>query len=123
MERLLAVSLLRILEQKPIVEIDEETLVLADIAQRALNRLEQTVTLHLKTRMGAKIATEFSKTLTSGRRTHDFAITADEAGAVGSPVKTRMSSQAPGVHAHDPRLLRETLCVAYLPTLHFGNDK
>jgi ClpP class serine protease len=38
-----ASSHLRVVEQKPIAEIDDETLVLADIAENAIAQLEQTI--------------------------------------------------------------------------------
>ncbi|WP_036283911.1 hypothetical protein [Methylocystis sp. ATCC 49242] len=122
-EGLPAVSLLRVLEQKPVAEIDDETLVLADIAQKALTQLEQTVAQLLKSSMGATAASELSKTLTSGRWTHDYAITAEEARDMGLPVKTRMPSEVLELLALYPQPILEMPSVEYLPTPHSRNGK
>jgi ClpP class serine protease len=101
-----ASSLLRVVEQKPIAEIDDETLVLADIAEKAIAQLEQTVAQLLMDHMEASRADEIAKTLTSGRWTHDYAIAADEARNLGLPVKTEMPPEVLELVALYPRPIR-----------------
>lgn len=122
-EGLPAVSLLRVVEQKPIEEIDDDTLVLADIAKKAIAQQEQTVTQLPQERMGAAPAEELSKKLTSGRWTHDYAMTADEAHDMGLPVKTEMPPEVLDLLALYPQLLLEMPCVEYLPNPHSRNAK
>ncbi len=122
-EGLPAVSLLRVIEQKPIEEIEDDTLVLADIAKKAIAQQEQTVTRLLQDRMGAALAEELSKKLTSGRWTHDYAITADEAQELGLPVKTEMPSAVLDLLALYPQPILEMPCVEYLPNPHSRSVK
>jgi ClpP class serine protease len=122
-EGLPAVSLLRVVEQKPIEEIDDDTLVLADIARKALSQQEQTVSQLLHKKMGAEMAEELSKTLTSGRWTHDYAITADEAREMGLPVKIEMPPEVLDLLALYPQPLLEMPCVEYLPNPHSRNTE
>lgn len=122
-EGLPAVSLLRVIEQKPIAEIDDETLVLADVAQKALAQLEQTATQLLTDRMGATRAAELAKTLTNGRWTHDYAITAAEARELGLPVKTEMPPEVLELLARYPQPIRGVPSVEYLPSPHSRNTK
>lgn len=122
-EGLPAVSLLRVLEQKSVSDIDDETLILADIARKALAQLEQAVTELLKGRMGATAAAELSRHLTGGRWTHDYAITAEEARDLGLPVKIRMPKEALDLLALYPQPILEIPSVEYLPTPHSRNSK
>ncbi len=122
-EGLPAVSLLRVVEQKPVSEIEDDTLVLADIAKKALAQQEQTVTQLLQARMGASRAEELSKKLTSGRWTHDYAITAEEAHDLGLPVETEMPPEVLDLLALYPQPILEMPCVEYLPNPHSRNVK
>lgn len=122
-EGLPAVSLLRVVEQKPIAEIDDETLILADIAKKALTQLEQTATQLLVDRMDAASAAQLATTLTNGRWTHDYAITAAEAGELGLPVNTKMPPEVIALLALYPQPVRGMPSVEYLPSPHARNAK
>lgn len=113
-----ASSLLRVVGQKPIAEIDDETLVLADIAEKALAQLEQTVAQLLADHMEVSRADEIAKTLTSGRWTHDYAITADEARNLGLPVNTEMPPEVLELLSLYPQPIRGVPSVEYLPGPH-----
>lgn len=122
-EGLPAVSLLRVVEQKPIAEIDDDTLVLADIAQKTLAQPEQTVMQLLASRLGTKSAAELAKTLTSGRWTHDYAITADEARDLGLPVSVQLPKEVLDLLALYPQPILEMPSVEYLPSPHSRSPK
>jgi ClpP class serine protease len=122
-EGLPAVSLLRVVDQKPIAEIDDETLILADIAQKALAQLEQTTTRLLAVRMEETRAAELAKTFTNGRWTHDYAITANEARALGLPVRIEMPPEVLELLALYPQPIRGMPSVEYLPSPHSRNAK
>ena len=118
-----AVSLLRVMEQKPIAEIDDETIILADVAQKSLAQLEQAVTEILGCRMAATAAKKLAKTLTGGRWTHDYAIRADEARDLGLPVTTEMPPQVLELLALYPQPVLQIPSVEYLPSPHSRNAK
>ncbi|HEY0583254.1 MAG TPA: ATP-dependent Clp protease proteolytic subunit, partial [Chloroflexota bacterium] len=87
-----AASLLKVVEQKPIQEIDDQTLIEADQARKALNQVERFVTNLLSERLGER-APELAHTLASGTWTHDYPITVREARNLGLPVSTDMPTE------------------------------
>ena len=113
-----AVSLLKVIQQKPIEDIDDETLVLADVAEKGLAQVVRAVRELLKDHMTPERAEELTKTLTSGRWTHDYAITADEALELGLPVRTDMPPEILDLLSLYPQPIRAIPSVEYLPTPH-----
>jgi ClpP class serine protease len=88
-----AASILRAVEEKPVSEVEDTTLILADVSRKAVKQTRSFVFNLLKDRMGDEKATELALVLTEGRWTHDYPITAEEAQALGLPVNTDLSSQ------------------------------
>lgn len=82
-----AASILKAVEQKPKEKLDDETLILADIASKAITQVEETVTEILKGKLGDEKARELAQRLTSGTWTHDFPIPCDALIAFGLPVR------------------------------------
>ncbi|MCA7118462.1 MAG: hypothetical protein LGL72_03455 [Acidibrevibacterium sp.] len=85
-----AASLLRVIEQKPIAEIDDETLVLADVGRKAIAQVKATAEELLAHRLPAADAKRIAETLATGTWTHDYPLSAAEAKALGLPVSTDM---------------------------------
>ncbi len=85
-----AASLIKVVEQKPIAEIDDQTLVLADIGRKAVAQIKQTATELLTHRMPADKAQALAEKLSTGTWTHDYPIFADIAQELGLPVSTKM---------------------------------
>jgi len=88
-----AASLIKVVEQKPISEIDDETLIQADVARKAIRQLRDAATALLSRHMPAEQAQALGQRLSSGEWTHDYPITADEAKMLGLPVSTDMPPQ------------------------------
>src|SRR5438445_313976 len=74
-----AASIVKVARQKPIAEMDDQTLILADQAEKALTQMEVEVRELLVDRYPAEKAAELSKLLTSGSWTHDYPITFERA--------------------------------------------
>src|SRR5207237_849380 len=85
-----AASIVRAARQKPIAEVDDKTLILADQAEKALFQMEHEVTDLLGRKFPAEKATELAKLLTSGTWTHDFPITCERGQELGLPVRDDM---------------------------------
>jgi ClpP class serine protease len=83
-----AASILKVLDQKDRNEIDDKTLVMADIARKAMTQVEDAVKKLVQKRMGDEDAYVLAHTLTEGRWTHDFPIDAELAQSLGMPVTT-----------------------------------
>ncbi len=81
-----AASILRAVEQKSKDEVDDETLIFADMGSKAIRQTREVVFELVKDRMGDEKAAVLAETLTDGRWTHDYPITEDEAIALGFPV-------------------------------------
>lgn len=86
-----AASILKVVEQKPIGEIDDQTLIMADLSRKAIAQVQRFVRTLLKdTVPNQKIAPEKIESvvdaLTTGKVTHDYPITVEEASEMGLPV-------------------------------------
>jgi len=90
-----AASILKVLEDKPIAEIDDHTLILADQARKAMNQVCRSVKELLADDMGEERGEELARLLTHGTWTHDYPITCEEARQMGLPVRCDMPPEAP----------------------------
>jgi len=85
-----AASILRVAEQKEKNKVDDETLILADIAAKAVEQVRDVVTSILRDKMGEEKARELAHILTCGRWTHDYPLTCEMLQSFGLPVVCRM---------------------------------
>ena len=110
-----AASLLQVLEKKPIAEIDDNTVALADIGRKATGQIIASATEFLKDRMGEDKAKALAVKLASGVWTHDYPILPDEARRLGLPVSTEMPDEVLELMTFYPQPVRPTGGVEYLP--------
>lgn len=113
-----AASILRVLKDKPIEHVDDETLVLADMARKAIFELRRAVMQLLEQRMAPAAAEELAGRLAEGHWTHDWPISAEEAGALGLPVSTDMPEAVLELMSLYPQPVRSQPGVEYLPAPH-----
>ena len=85
-----AASLIKVVEQKPIAEIDDETLVMADVGRKAIAQVKQSTSDILKKRLAPDKADALAEKLSTGTWTHDFPLFAATAKELGLPVSTEM---------------------------------
>jgi ClpP class serine protease len=111
-----AASILKVLERKPISEIDDETLILADVAEKAIrqvkNRVVDVLSDHLDTERSEHIAT----LLTTGTWTHDYPISVGEARDMGLPISTEMPAEVYQLMNLFPQTMQQRPSVEYIPT-------
>ena len=86
-----AASVLQVMKQKPIEEIDDQTIIMADLSQKAIAQVQRFVRTLLKDEIPKpKIAPEniegIIDLLTTGKITHDCPITVEEASKIGLPI-------------------------------------
>lgn len=110
-----AASILKVVEQKPIQDIDDQTLILADQAKKAIAQVQQGVFEILAKKMPADKAEYISKTLTCGKWTHDYAITFKEAKELGLPVNDQMPKEIWHLLQLYPQPVRRQPTVDYVP--------
>ena len=85
-----AASLLKVVEQKDVNEVDDKTLILADVARKAVAQVKSRAQSILAEHMDAERAEALAQVLTEGRWTHDYPITVEEAQELGLKVSTDM---------------------------------
>jgi ClpP class serine protease len=85
-----AASLLKVVEQKDVNEVEDKTLILADVAQKAITQVKSRAQSILSEHMDAERAEALAQVLTEGRWTHDYPITVEEARELGLKVSTDM---------------------------------
>jgi len=110
-----AASLLKVLETKPPAEIDDRTIVLADQAEKAIAQVKASVRQLLGHKMSAEKAEELSSILSTGKWTHDYPITFEEARDLGLPVSNEMPEKILRLLQLYPQPVRRQRTVEYLP--------
>ena len=86
-----AASILKVLEAKPIDQIDDQTLVTADVARKAINQVQRFVRTLLedtvpRQKVDPANIDKIIDRLTTGQVTHDYPITVEEATDMGLPI-------------------------------------
>lgn len=110
-----AASVLKVLERKPISEIDDDTLILADVAEKAIRQVKATVKQLLRKHMDEARAEAIATTLSTGTWTHDYPITVSEARELGLPVSTDMPKEIYQIMALYPQTAQRRPSVEYIP--------
>jgi ClpP class serine protease len=116
-----AASVLKVLEQKEAKDVDDQTLILADVSKKAIAQVKRTAQHLLEGKMEAKKAAELARTLSEGRWTHDYPILPDEARELGLPVHTDMPQAILELMSLYPQPTRALPSVEYLPEKRSGN--
>src|SRR5712671_5083491 len=117
-----AASLIKVVEQKPIAEIDDKTLIEADQARKSLNQVETFVRKMLEERMGEK-AGPLAHLLASGTWTHDYPITVGEAREMGLTVSTAMPNEVYELMGLYPQTAQRRPSVEYVPLPYRGRQR
>lgn len=110
-----AASLLAVRAAKPLEHIEDETLVFADQAEKALKQLHAIVCEMLADKVTPEAAEQLAKLLTQGSWTHDYPITCDQAKNLGLNVSTAMPSEFMQLMTLFPQPVRRTSSVEYGP--------
>ena len=111
-----AVSLLKVVEHKPISEIDDQTLILADVGRKALEQVHKTVVeILMGNGMAKEKAEELAIALASGQWTHDYPIDFEEAKALGLPVSSDIPTEVHDLMSFYPQAPSRRPSVQYIP--------
>jgi len=103
-----AASLIKVVGQKPVAEIDDNTLIMADVGQKAIAQVKAAAREFLERRLSPKQAETLAETLSSGRWTHDYPISAAEAKQLGLPVTTDMPDDVLEMMSLYPQPVRQS---------------
>ena len=110
-----AASLLKVVAQKPIERIRDETLVFADVGKKAIEQLRVAAHELLQGRLPGERADELARKLSEGTWTHDYPISAAEAKSLGLNVSTDIPAEILDLLSLYPQPTRTQGGVEYLP--------
>ncbi|MDZ4133558.1 MAG: ATP-dependent Clp protease proteolytic subunit [Dethiobacteria bacterium] len=110
-----AASLIKVLETKPIAEIDDQTIILADVAAKALRQVKITVQNLLTKHMDEEKAEKTAELLTQGTWTHDYPIDVAQIAALGLNVSTTMPEEIYALMSMYPQPRTARPSVEYSP--------
>jgi ClpP class serine protease len=111
-----AASIIKVAAEKPLSEIEDQTLVFADLGHKAIAQLRRQACELMRVPMPAEKASELAEKLTSGRWTHDYPISAAEARELGLAVNTDMPEEILELMALFPQPVRITESVVFGPS-------
>lgn len=118
-----AASVLKILEKKDVNEIDDQTLILADIAEKAIRQVKEFVKELLKGKCNEEEAEELADKLTSGYWTHDYPITVEQARELGLKVSTDMPEEIYALMELYKQTEQRRPSVQYIPVPYHKTEK
>ncbi|MGQ9455077.1 MAG: SDH family Clp fold serine proteinase [Armatimonadota bacterium] len=110
-----AVSILKAVEAKPVSEVDDRTLIYADIARKAIDQVKCILKYLLAEKFDEAKAEELASTLCEGRWTHDYPITVDELQQMGIPVSTDVPPEVYDLMDLYPQPAQRRPSVEYIP--------
>ncbi|WP_457750672.1 SDH family Clp fold serine proteinase [Thermococcus sp.] len=108
-------SIIRAVEKKGVEKVDDQTLILADVAEKAVNQVREFVYNLLKDRYGEEKAKELAQILTEGRWTHDYPITYDHANELGLHVSTDVPEEVYGLMELYKQPMKQRGTVEFMP--------
>ncbi len=118
-----AASLVKLVQTKPIADIDDRTWILADVGRKALDQLRVQLAALLAEHFPEEKAGELALTLSEGRWTHDFPITFEEAQALGLRVTKGLLAEFYQLMSLYPQPVKRLPTVEYIPHPRFKEPK
>lgn len=118
-----AASLIKVVEQKPIERISDQTLIMADVGRKAIEQVRKAAFELLDGRLPKEKAEELAQKLSVGTWTHDYPIGAREAKGMGLNVNTDMPTEILDLLSLYPQPTRtDSGGVEYLPGPRVGRQ-
>jgi ClpP class serine protease len=95
---------------------DDRTLILADIAEKALRQVYEVVRALILDKLPEEQAAELARLLSQGTWTHDYPIDVDQIRRFGLPVSTDLPREVYELMSLYPQLAQRRPSVEYVPT-------
>jgi len=110
-----AASVLKVIAKKPAKDIEDETLIMADQAEKAIIQVRESVKELLQGKPSNGKVDELARLLSEGTWTHDFPITYERAKALGLHVNADIPDDVLKLMSLYPQPTRTQPTVEYLP--------
>lgn len=117
-----AASLIKIVKQKNVNRIDDNTLIMADMAEKALRQVKDFVYYLLEDNLGTEKAEELAVMLTDGRWTHDYPITCAQAKGWGLNINTELPEDVHLLMELYPQPAQRRPSVQFIPVPYEKNE-
>jgi ClpP class serine protease len=111
-----AASIIAAVERKDVNEVDDKTLIMADIGRKAQAQVREFVAELVGRREPKERAAQIATTLSEGRWTHDFPIDVGHARELGLPVSTDLPPEVRELMGLYPQARGRRPSVEYIPT-------
>lgn len=112
-----AASILKALQQ-PNPNRDDQTLILGDVAKKAIDQVYEVVYDLVKEKMPEEKARELAEAMSSGHWTHDYPISFDQAKSLGFPVNDQLPAEMYDLMELYPQSGQRRPSVEFIPTPH-----
>ncbi|MFP3484848.1 MAG: ATP-dependent Clp protease proteolytic subunit [Vulcanisaeta sp.] len=110
-----APSILRAVELKGKDKVDDQTLILADIAEKSIAQVKELVIELIRDKVGEERARQIADKLVSGYYTHDYPITVEQLREMGLKVSTDVPPEVYELMALYPQARTNRPGIEYLP--------
>lgn len=110
-----AASVITVAESKPLDRVDDETLILADLARKAQSQIRDVVLSVLRDDFPEERAQYLTTELTSGKWTHDYPLTVETLVGLGLPISTKLPVEVFELMDLYPQVGRQRPSVQYVP--------
>lgn len=110
-----AASILNAVKKKDANKLDDKTLILADVARKAIKQARQFLVELLRRKMPLEKAKKLARILSEGRWTHDYPITYEEAKSLGLSVSKDIPSEIYTLMKLYPQSPQKRPSVQYVP--------
>jgi len=118
-----AASLVKLVQTKPIADIDDRTWILADMGKKAMDQLREHMKELLAEHFSPERAEALARTMSEGRWTHDFPITFEEAQGLGLQVTKGLPDELYQLMSLYPQPMKRQPTVEYIPLPKFKEPK
>jgi ClpP class serine protease len=110
-----AASIINAVEQKPREKVDDQTLILADMARKAVNQVKDTIRAIASVQYSSEKANDLAEKFASGCWTHDYPISVEEARELGLKVSTEVPTEVYQIMNLYPQSRTRRPSVDYIP--------
>lgn len=117
-----AASILKVVSDKDINSVEDETLIMADMARKAIAQVQATVERLLSAHYPPEKSAELAETLSTGTWTHDYPISVEEARELGLNVSTEMPDGIYTLMSLYPQTAQQRPSVQYVPMPYHKNN-
>jgi ClpP class serine protease len=111
-----AVSIIRAVEEKGVENVEDGTLIKADIARKAIKQMEELVFKLLRDKFGDEKARSLAKKFVSGEWTHDYPLTAEELIELGIPIRKDVPPEVYELMELYPQAVQARPSVEFIPS-------